>query len=207
MLRWVLIVLIILLLCVCVVFSSGYIYKFGQDMAVEFSAVDTSTPQAETFTPVPATITPTFVPVATNTSIFFIPSVTPTRIPWVSCPGIVVTAQKTEKGNMIHILRCSDQLEYDLGPLSQGTYAVSPGDEFFVYASVDGMLYAARIGDTTLTVVMNMKRDGNLTAFNKKVNPVFELSFIGERPYVLEVYESYYGQNMPVRMPNWLSSE
>ena len=207
LLRWALIVLTLLALGCCAFFALPYLYSFGQLAAAEISGVDTLPPQTETLTPVPATITPTFVPVATNTSIFFIPSVTPTKIPWTSCPGIVVTAQKTEQGNMIHILRCEDQLEYDLGPLSQGAYAVSPKDEFFVYASVDGALYAARIGDTTLSVVMNMKRDGNLTAFNKKVNPVFELSFTGERPYVLEVYESFYGQNLPVRMPGWLSSQ
>jgi hypothetical protein len=149
-----------------------------------------------------STITPAFTPGPTST-IYLASSPTPTKIPWTSCPGIVVTVTDTDKGDIVHILRCSDGLEYDIGPLTKGVYAVSPDDRYFVYCSLDGVVYAARIGDDTLTVIEKTYRE--FYTFGRDMAPIFELTFSDESPYVLEVYEKRYGQSLLVRMPRWLS--
>jgi len=61
------------------------------------------------------------MPSATPT-LFMAATVTATQ-QWLSCPGIVVTVTDTDAGDVLHILRCEDGLEYDLGPLAKGVYA------------------------------------------------------------------------------------
>jgi hypothetical protein len=103
-------------------------------------------------------------------------------------------------------LRCEDSYEYEIGPLTKGAYAVSPDDKYLVYAGVNGLLYAAKIGDPILYTIVNLKKKGPFVAFPKKVTPDFQLHFVGDKPpFVLEVYEAQYLQNFPVTMPNWLS--
>jgi hypothetical protein len=109
----------------------------------------------------------------------------------------------TSAGNLVHILRCSDGYEYDIGPLTRGVYAISPDDRYFVYVDMNGIVYAARIGDATLTVIRKTRRE--FFTFGKDMDPIYQLSFAGEAPYVLELYEARYGQNLPVRMPGWLA--
>jgi hypothetical protein len=136
----------------------------------------------------------------------FPPTATETKIPWTSCPGIVVIVRDTEQGDFLHVLRCEDNYEYDIGPLTKGAFAVSPDDQYIVYASINGLLYGSKIGDPVLYTIKNLKRDGPFTVFPKKIVPKFELKFVGDAPpYVLNVYESRYGQNFPVKMPGWLS--
>ena len=203
--RLIVIVLLILAIGAGLYFAGRYIYGLGQHAAAEIYSVELTVSATfrptETMTP---TITPTFTVSPTSTS-FFPPTATPTKIPWSSCPGIVVTVADTEEGDMIHILRCSDSLEYDIGPLPKGYFAVSPDEKYFVYGSISGVLYAARIGTPTLTVIKKVNKE--FYTFGRQVNPIFVFTFTGESPYVLEVYESRFGQNMPIRMPGWLTSD
>ncbi len=190
----------------CVLFFGGrYIYSLGQIAALKIAGVDL-TPHATTSPVVQltSTITSTSTPIATGTS-FFAPTPTQTKIPWTSCPGIVITVEDTSKGDFLHVLRCEDGLEYEIGPLTKGVYAVSPDDQYLVYCSLNGIVYAARIGSTALTVIKKVQRE--FFVFSKKVDPIFELTFTGESPYVLEVYEKRYEQNMPIKMPGWLSRD
>lgn len=207
--RWILILLGLVILGVVIVWGGKFLYGFGQRAAEDIAGVDktlTSRP-TETETPIPltATITITNGPSPTSTFYYIIPTATPTRIPWTTCPGIVVTIHDTDKGDIIHVLRCSDKFEYDLGPITKGAFAVSPDDKYLVYASEEGILYAAKIGETALYTISNLKRDGNFVTFAREAAPIFQLKFDGTGPYVLEIYESRYGQNLPLQMPNWLS--
>ncbi len=207
--RWFLILLGLSILACVLFFGGKFLYGFGQHTAEEIAGVDetlTSIP-TQTLTPIPltATITPTAGPSPTATFFFTIPTPTVTVIPWTQCPGIVVTVRDTEQGDLLHILRCEDSYEYEIGPLTKGAYAVSPDNKYLVYASVNGLLYAAKIGESSLYTIMNLKKEGPYVTFGKKVPPIFKLTFNGTGPYVLEVYEARYGQNFPVNMPNWLS--
>jgi hypothetical protein len=209
--RWILIVLGLLVFGNIVYFGGRILYSLGQRAAEQVAGVDetlTSQPP-NTDTPIPVTpsVTPTFGPTVTSTFIVQIPpTATETKIPWTSCPGIVVTVNDTEQGDFLHVLRCEDGYEYDIGPLTKGAFAVSPDDKFIVYASINGLLYGSKIGDPVLYTIKNLKKEGPFTVFPKKIVPKFELNFVGDAPpFVLEVYESKYGQNFPVRIPGWLS--
>ena len=208
--RWFLIFLGLCLFGCILFFGSKFLYGFGQRTAEQIAGVDktlTSIP-TNTLTPIPPTltITPTVGPSPTATDFVIIPTATATVIPWTQCPGIVVTVNDTEKGDILHIKRCEDGFEYDIGPLTKGAFAVSPDNKYLVYAGVNGILYGAKIGDTTLYTIKNLKKEGPFVTFGKKVTPIFRLKFVGDAPpYVLDVYEAQYLQNFPVRMPSWLS--
>ncbi|MFN8414161.1 MAG: hypothetical protein U0Z26_17405 [Anaerolineales bacterium] len=207
--RWILILFGLVLFALILFMGGKFLYSFGQRTAENIAGVDktlTSKP-TDTETPIPPTSTITITPGPSPTSTFFytIPTATATRIPWTTCPGIVVTINDTDKGDLIHILRCSDKFEYDLGPITKGAFAVSPDDRYLVYASEEGILYAAKIGETALYTMMNLKRDGDFVTFPRNAAPIFKLKFEGTGPYVLVVYEARYDQKLPVQMPNWLS--
>jgi hypothetical protein len=208
--RLILILLGLSVLGCLLVMGGRLLFDFGQRTAENIAGVSetlTAIPtQTLTLVPSTVTITPTSGPSPTPTFFHTIPTATATLIPWTQCPGIVVTVNDTAQGDMLHVLRCEDGFEYDIGPLSKGAFAVSPDDKYLVYAGVNGILYAAKIGDPALYTIMNLRKEGPFVAFPKKVVPKFELHFIGEAPpFVLEVYEAKYSQNFPVRMPNWLS--
>jgi hypothetical protein len=208
--RLILILLGLSVLGCLLVMGGRFLFNLGQRTAENIAGVSetlTAIPtQTLTLVPLTPTITPTSGPSPTPTFFYTIPTATATLIPWTQCPGIVVMVNDTAQGDILHVLRCEDGFEYDIGPLTKGAYAVSPDDKYLVYAGVNGILYAAKIGDAGLYTIVNLRRDGPFVAFPKKVVPDFQLHFIGEAaPFVLEVYEAQYSQNFPVRMPNWLS--
>lgn len=147
-----------------------------------------------------ATPFPAIVPSATVT-LFYNPTFTSTP-QWSACPGIVITLTDTDKGDMLHILRCEDGLEYDLGPLAKGVYAVGPNDKFLVYVTLNGFIYATRIGELYLNTLFNLGREHEFTVFNKRVTPDFRISFAGEGPiYRLVLLEKNYDQKRVYDLP------
>ena len=151
-----------------------------------------------TLTPTPSA---TFTPSPTTT-LFVVPTLTPTQ-QWLACPGIVVTVTDTKKGDMLHILRCEDGLEYDLGPLAKGVYAVGPNDKFLVYVTIDGIIYASKIGDPYLYNLYNLRNEHIFTVFNKRVSPDFQISFAGESPLLkLVLLERNYDQKRVYALPS-----
>jgi hypothetical protein len=154
-----------------------------------------------TLTPKPSA-TFTSSPTAT---LFFVPTATSTQ-QWVACPGIVVTVTDTQKGDMLHILRCEDGFEYDLGPLAKGVYAVGPNDRFLVYVSADGFVYASKIGEPYLYNLYDLAHERIYTVFNKKVAPDFKISFVGEWPFInLVLLERNYDQKRVYQLPSWIT--
>jgi len=160
---------------------------------------------SETATPVP-TSTLTFTPSATITPFpTFISIVATTPTPtqqWSACPGIVVTQTDTDKGEILHILRCEDGFEYDLGPLAKGVYAVGPNDNFFVYITISGFVYVSKIGETHMYNLYNLGREHEFTVFNKGVAPDFKISFVdGTFSYTLVLLEKNYDQKRVYELP------
>ena len=155
-----------------------------------------------TLTPTPLA---TFTPSPTMTLFVVVPTLTPTQ-QWLACPGIVVSVTDTKKGDMLHILRCEDGLEYDLGPLAKGVYAIGPNDKFLVYVTIDGFIYAARIGDPYLHNLFDLKNEHIYSVFNKKVTPDFKISFAGESPlFKLVLLERNYDQKRMYELPSGIT--
>ena len=162
-----------------------------------YASVPTST-----LTPTPSA---TFTPSPTMTLFVIVPTLTPTQ-QWLACPGIVVSVTDTKKGDMLHILRCEDGLEYDLGPLAKGVYAVGPNDKFLVYVTIDGFVYASRIGDPYLYNLYDLKNEHIYSVFNKKVTPDFKISFAGESPlFKLVLLERNYDQKRVYDLPSGIT--
>ena len=161
---------------------------------------NTGVPVSPSVQSLTATPFPAIVPTATLT-LFFNPTFTLTP-QWIACPGIVITQTDTLKGDILHILRCEDGLEYDLGPLAKGVYGVGPNDKFLVYVTLDGFIYAARIGDLYLNNLYNLGREHEFTVFNKNLTPDFKISFTGEGPiYRLVLVERNYDQKRVYELP------
>jgi hypothetical protein len=96
---------------------------------------------------------------------------------------------------MLHVRRCDDGWEHDFGPLAKGIYAVAPNDNFFVYVTISGYVYGARIGDTYLSTLFDLVKEREFTVINKKLVPDFEISFVGEAPdFRLVLVEKRYDQ-------------
>ena len=149
------------------------------------------------------TSTPSITHTPSPTTTLFFASTATSTPQWLACPGIVITQTNTRKGDMLHILRCEDGLEYDLGPLAKGVYAVGPEDKFLVYITVDGIIYAAKIGDLTLNKLYDLGREHIFTVFNKRVTPDFKISFTGEAPtYKLILVERNYNQKRVYDLPS-----
>jgi hypothetical protein len=153
---------------------------------------------SNTAVPVPSstlTITPApTIPPTPTWTLFSNITVTPTQ-QWSACPGIVVTQKDTDAGDIIHILRCDDSLEYDLGPLAKGVYAVGPNNKFFIYVTRTGIVYGSRIGNPYLYPLFNLKDEQIFTALNRGVEPDFHISFSDGNPtYRLVLSEWNYGQ-------------
>jgi len=210
-LKWMLslsLIIVGLLILGCILFfGNSFLYGFGQYTAEQLAGVDetlTNMPtQTLTAFPVTETITPPSGPSLTPTFFYTIPTATATIVPWTTCPGIVISVNDTNKGDILHVLRCEDNYEYDIGPITKGAYAVSPDDKYLVYASVNGLLYAAKIGNTSLYTIANLKKDGPFVAFPKNTTPIFKLTFLGDTPpFVLKIYEAQFSQNYPLQMPN-----
>ncbi len=168
-------------------------------LASETPALSTNT-VAPASSPTP-TLTSTPLTPSSTPTLFLAATATPTQ-QWSACPGIVVTLTDTEAGDMLHILRCEDGLEYDLGPLAKGAYAVGPNDKFLIYATVSGFVYASRIGEPFMYPLLNLVTEQIFTVFNKGVAPDFKISFTGGTPiYRLVLLEKTYDQKRMYNLP------
>jgi hypothetical protein len=103
---------------------------------------------------------------------------------------------------MLHILRCEDGVEYDLGPLAKGGYAVGPNDKFLVYVTLDGIVYGSRIGEQRLLPLFNLRREHIFTVLNIGSEPDFVISFSdGDPSYKLVLVERNYDQKRMYELP------
>jgi hypothetical protein len=171
-----------------------------QPVAASITIMPAASPTSTlTFTP-PATITP-----LPTLMFLFVPTITPTP-QWAACPGIVITQTYTNKGDMLHILRCEDGLEYDLGPLAKGVYAVGPNDKFLVYITSGGIVYASKIGKPYLNILYDLAHERIFTAFNKGFAPDFKISFVeGTLNFKLVLLEKNYDQKRVYDLPTWIT--
>ena len=117
-------------------------------------------------------------------------------------PDVALSIKYTPKGGMLMIHTKTQN--YELGPLAKGSFAIGPNRKFFVYGTNNGIVYAARFGQPTLTTIGNVK---NFIILRKggEIRPSF--LFFGDNPYTLRVTDMVTGQEQTFPLPRNLTAE
>lgn len=187
-------------LCVLLVISGVSIFTLA---CTFFAALVTPVPTIETSTLAPLPMPtmqakplplPTIQPTATI-PLVVIGTFTPTPIP----SAVTVQVESTKKGNYLNISRSTDNLNYRLGPIAAGAYVIGPNDNFLVYCTNDGHVYAAKLGAEYLTSIGNVEK---FTAIQRNVPPDFQLViFVNNGRYKVDIREGRYSQNEIIVIP------
>jgi hypothetical protein len=145
-------------------------------------------------------VTTTFVSTKTQAPTSYIkPELSSTSIIQISTPtlnSIAINKLNTEKGTVLHINAYGN--EYEVGPLSNGTYALGPNKEFFVYCTYEGHLYASRFEDKTIIYVGKFPFPWNETTVMDEEDFVFSQDDAGT--YSLHI--NFYGN---IKIPRYIT--
>jgi hypothetical protein len=154
------------------------------------------------------TLTPSLVPtlmptpniITATIPAIFISTDTPTPIP----STVSITIEDTKKGHYLNIARSTDQLVYKLGPLAEGTYKVGPTDDFLIYCTNDGAVYASKLGDPFLQLIGSVKY---FTAILRNSIPKYEIDiFFNNGAYKVNIRERLFGQNEIIVIPRTIAN-
>ena len=153
------------------------------DIAMTNSALSTATT-----TPILQTPTPTLQRTA-MIPLVVIGTITPTPI----ISTVTVEVESTSKGDYLNISRSSDNLKYRVGPIASGAYAIGPNDNFLIYCTNDGYVYAAKFGAKYLTLIGNVR---DFSAIRRNEIPNLKLMiFINNNRYKVDIREGLFSQN------------
>jgi hypothetical protein len=126
-------------------------------------------------------------------------SYTPTPSTTSSASPVTITMEDTPQGNYLVVKRTTDHLEYKLGPIADGVFAIGPNNEFFVYCTDDGQVYAAKIGVKILSPIGDVKY---FTAIRRDTKPSFSIViFFNNNFYRANVQEKLFNQNEIILIP------
>jgi hypothetical protein len=118
------------------------------------------------------------------------------------CTSTDLTLRDTPKGNYLQM--CAHGEQFEIGPLEGGGYAMGPNGKFFVYCSNSGRCYAARVGDTRLTLIGSVR---NFAIIRRGIDPQFRFEFHGENPYKLQVFEDILVENVLFTIPSRITAD
>jgi len=94
---------------------------------------------------------------------------------------------------------CIGSKKYNYGALAQGVYLIGPQAKYFIYVSNSGYVFAARLGDPTLT------RIGNVRTFKAvhipDIDPIFDIRYITGYPNLIQIIEKRYNQKATFTLP------
>jgi formylglycine-generating enzyme required for sulfatase activity len=117
--------------------------------------------------------------------------------------GVSLTLDETSEGSYLHVSAPDSQ--YELGPLPDGVYALSPDGKFLVYVSnSDGSVYAARIGDTSLYRLETLRN--KFSALIDGEIPLFKISFSRSESYFITIREENFSQQITIQVPLSISN-
>jgi hypothetical protein len=137
-------------------------------------------------TPLPS---PTLRPATATIPSVIIGTLTATPIP----STVTVQIENTPKGDYLNISRSTDNLKYRLGPIASGAYAIGPNDNFLIYCTNDGYVYAAKLGAQYLSPIGDVRK---FSAIERNVPPSLQLViFMNNNRYKVDVRENYFSQN------------
>jgi hypothetical protein len=129
-----------------------------------------------------------------------IPGISFTSTPTLIPSTVTITVEDSAKGDYLTIHRSTDNLEYKIGPIAKGVYAIGPNDVFWVYCTLGGSVYAAKIGDPRLTTIGSVKY---FAAIKRNVLPDFRIVIhANNNLYKAEIMESKYVQNETFNIPS-----
>jgi len=164
---------------------------FFAALATPVAVIETSTPFSLIMPTKQVTLPylPTLPPATATIPYVVIGTFTPTPIPTT----VTVNVESTAKGDYLNISRSTDKLEYRLGPVAHGAYAIGPNDKFLVYCTNGGDVYAAKLGAQYLTQIGNVRK---FSAIERNVPPNLQLViFLNNGRYKVDIRERRFNQN------------
>jgi Tol biopolymer transport system component len=116
--------------------------------------------------------------------------------------SVVGFVHKKPKGYFLTF--CFGAQHYTYPSLEKGVYAVGGRGQFFVYVSNSGFVYAARMGDQTLTRVGNVR---NFIAVRTEgMEPNLQVRFLVGYPDLVQVVEMNFGEKETLTLPRRITS-
>jgi hypothetical protein len=151
----------------------------------------------------PMHVSATMPPSAALTQATDLPTATNTpSIP--NCPGNKIQSVNEVYKNEVMLLEiCANDQITEIGNLAYGVSRIGPNNMFFIYITLYGDVYAARVGDVKLTYLGKIKF---FTMINKDDMPKLEIGFLGKHPYKLYVKEAVLKQNETIPIPRYITS-
>jgi serine/threonine protein kinase len=121
-----------------------------------------------------------------------------------NCPGNEIGSIKEVYKNDVMLLEiCSNNKITEIGNLAYGISRVGPNKKFFVYITLYGDVYVARVGNVKLNYLTKIKF---FTMIKKDDVPNLEITFLGDHPYKLYVKEHVLNQNETIAIPRMFTS-
>jgi hypothetical protein len=118
-----------------------------------------------------------------------------------STDNISITVKDTSKGDFLQVQ--FDGNEYEIGPLEKGTYIIGPNKKFIIYCTNSGSVYAARIGNSNLVRIGDIK---DFSIIQRSEAPKLEFEFLGDHPYSVVIYEQILKQSKILEIPRYITS-
>lgn len=183
---------------------------FTQTIPPTQTELPTYTPYP-TLTEIPVTNTPSDTPTPlppTNTPG---PSPTPTvTVPPCTGTGTRISSisdEKTSKGVIVTIT-CSDGASYQLPPIHEGFYEIGPNKMFMLYIAYDGDVYGNRVGEERWHILPDNIRHFYVIKYRDQFHsdiPKYTLTFHGDHPYSVTIYEGWMNEKATLDIPPRLS--
>ena len=121
-----------------------------------------------------------------------------------NCPGSAIQNidEKFENGVMVLNVCANDRI-YEYGNLAYGVSHIGPNKKFFVYITLYGELYVARVGHRTLTYLDKIKF---FDVINVDDVPKLSVIFYGDHPYKVQIMENRINQKEIFNIPREYTS-
>jgi len=121
-----------------------------------------------------------------------------------NCPGNKIQSVKEVYANDVMVLEvCANNQITKIDNLAYGVSKVGPNNMFFIYITLYGDVYVARVGDVKLNYITKIKF---FTVIRIDDMPKLEIKFYGEHPYKLYVKEHVYNQDITISIPRQFTS-
>jgi hypothetical protein len=155
----------------------------------------------------------TFVAKETQTYIDFVAEQTRV-VSFTSTPDCsgnkIQSVDEVYKNYMVTLKICANNQITEIGNLAYGVSKIGPNNMFFIYITLYGDVYAARVGDSIkLTYIDKIKfitPIGTIDTINTDNLSKLEISFLGDHPYKLYVKDTVLYQNQTIPIPRSITS-
>ncbi len=116
-----------------------------------------------------------------------------------TCPEITITLLDTPKGDILHVERCLDGWKFDSPPFAKGEYSLAPNENFLIYCTNVGDLYAIRFRDSKTISLENLRKE--MPVFHTGDVSLSIFIYQGENQFFARITDRISGQNVDVKIP------